>query len=116
MLKKLKSMEKAWISYGISTMATNVENHGQYHGLYHGISSMLQNLGSIIKTCVKRWLHMHQGANFDHLKLPPSKIGLDFQLPSDVFKYCKLSIRNMINKSKNQDMKTLLKLQYSNER
>ena len=53
---------------------------------------------------------MHQGANFDHLKLPPSKIGLDFQLPSDVFKYCKLSIRNIINKSKNQDMKILLKL------
>ena len=39
------------------------------------VTWVIQSMDSLLKTYVKRWLHMHQGANFDHLKLPPVKLG-----------------------------------------
>ena len=35
------------------------------------VTWVIQSMDSLLKTYVKRWLHMHQRANFDHLKLPP---------------------------------------------
>ena len=63
---------------------------------------------------VKRWLHFHQGANLTHLKLSVSKFGLGFQLPSDVLKYCKLSMRQVIFKSINEEIQDLFHLTSGN--
>ena len=82
--------------------------HGYGTGarVWHGIARMARDLAHS--------LHMHQGANFDHLKLTPAKLGLNFELPSDIYRYCKLSIRNIMHKSTNQDMKILMKLTRNN--
>ena len=63
---------------------------------------------------VKRWLHFHQGANLTHLKLSVSKFGLGFQLLSDVLKYCKLSMRQVLFKSINKEIQDLFHLTAGN--
>ena len=57
---------------------------------------VVQHLDDKIINYVKRWLHFHQGVNLTHLKLAISKFGFGLQLVSDVFKYCKLSIRQIL--------------------
>ena len=71
------------------------------------ITWVKQHLDSIVKSKVKRWLQLHPGGNFDHLKLPATKLGLNFLLPSDIYDQCKLSIRNILKSSKNEDIKLL---------
>ena len=59
---------------------------------------------------IKRWLHFHKGANLTHLKLASSKFGVGLQLASDVYRFCKLSIRKILSKSINNDIRYLLNL------
>ena len=66
-----------------------------------------QHLDNKVTEYVKKWLHFHQGANVTHLKLATKKIGLGLQLVSDVFRYCKLSIRKILSKCINNDIRTL---------
>ena len=70
----------------------------------------IQNLDSILKIYVKRWLHLHQGANFRHLHLPIKKLGMKFLLPSDIYRFCQLSKWNILKKSLNDEIKELYKL------
>ena len=63
-----------------------------------------------MKTYVKRWLHLHQGANFRHLYLPIKKFGMKFFLPSDIYRFCQLSKRNTLKKFLNDEIKELYKL------
>ena len=44
----------------------------------------IQNLHSIVKTFVERWLHLHQGANAKNLYLPIEKFSMKFSLSSDI--------------------------------
>ena len=71
---------------------------------------VVQSLDSIIKLYVKRWLHLPQGANFDHITLPSNKTGLEFELPSQVYQYCKVSIRKTLRNSPNEDITLLYSL------
>ena len=70
----------------------------------------IQNLDSIVKTYVKRWLHLHQGANFRHLYLPIKRFGMRLSLPSDIYRFCQLSKQNTLKKSLNDEIKELYKL------
>lgn len=69
-----------------------------------------QNLDSIVIEYVKRWLNLHQGANTRHLFLPIGKLGIEFSLPSDIFKACQLVKRSILKSSKNQEIQELYKL------
>ena len=69
-----------------------------------------QNLDSIVIEYLKRWLHLHQGANTRHLFLPTNKFGIRLSLPSDLLKSCQLVKRSILKCSKNQEMKDLYKL------
>ncbi|CAB4019443.1 Hypothetical predicted protein, partial [Paramuricea clavata] len=69
-----------------------------------------QHLDNKIISYIKRWLHFHKGANMTHLKLASSKLGVGLQLASDVYRYCKLSIRKILSKSINNDMRCLFNL------
>ena len=69
----------------------------------------IQNLDSIVKRYVKRWLHLHQGANFRHLYLPIKKFGMKFLLPSHIYRFCQLSKQNTLKKSLNDEIKELYK-------
>ena len=71
---------------------------------------VIQSLDSVMKSYVKRWLHLPQGANFNHITLPSSMMGLEFQLPSQVYQYCKVSIRKTLKKSSNEDINLLYAL------
>ena len=71
---------------------------------------VVQSLDSIIKLYVKHWLHLPQGANFDHITLPSNKTGLEFELPSQVYQYCKVSIRKTLRNSPNEDITLLYSL------
>ena len=51
-----------------------------------------------------------RGKPLTHLKLAISKFGFGLQLVSDVFKYCKLSIRQILSKSMNNEIKSLFNL------
>ena len=68
---------------------------------------IIRNLDDKIVTYIKRRLHFHQGANLSHLKLSASKFGLGSQLISDVYRYCKLSLRQILQKSINQEIQAL---------
>ena len=59
-------------------------------------------------------MHFHKGANLTHLKLSVSKFGIGFQLPSDVLKYCKLSMRQVLFKSINKEIQDLFHLTSGN--
>ena len=67
----------------------------------------IQNLESIVKIYIKRWLQLHQGANFRHLHLPIKKFGMKFSLPSDIYRFCQLSKRNIRKNSLNDEIKEL---------
>ena len=69
-----------------------------------GVTWVTQNLDSIIKEYVKRWLHLPQSANFGHLYLPVKQLGLKFSLPSDIFKNSQLTTRNILKNSKSKDI------------
>ena len=70
----------------------------------------IQNLDSIVKTYVKRWLHLHQGANFRHLHVPNKKFGMRFWLLSDIYRFCQLAKRSVLKESLNDEIKELYKL------
>ena len=70
----------------------------------------IQNLDSIVKTYVKRWLHLHQGANFRHLHVPNKKFGMRFSLLSDIYRFCQLAKRSVLKESLNDEIKELYKL------
>ena len=46
---------------------------------------VIQNVDSIIKEYVKRWLQLPQSTNFRHVHLPTKQLGMKFSLPSDVY-------------------------------
>ena len=75
----------------------------------YGVSETwtIQNLGSIVKIYVKRWLHLHQGANFRQLHLPIKKFTMKFSSSSDIYRFCQLSKRNTLKKSVNDKIKEL---------
>ena len=56
---------------------------------------VIQNLDSIIKEYVKRWLQLPQSANFGHLHLPTKQVGTKFSLPSDVYLASQLITRKI---------------------
>ena len=68
-----------------------------------------QNLDSIVKEYVKRWLHLPQNANMSHLYLPTKYLGLTFSLPSDTYACCQLSTRNILGTSQNLEIRELYK-------
>ena len=70
----------------------------------------IQNLDSIVKTYVKRWLHLHQGANFRHLHVPNKKFDMRFSLLSDIYRFCQLAKRSVLKESLNDEIKELYKL------
>ena len=70
---------------------------------------VVRNLDDKVIRYVKDWLHFHQGANLGHIKLSISKFGFGFQLPLDVCKFCKLSTRVILKKSKNKEIRALFK-------
>ena len=70
---------------------------------------VVRNLDDKVIRYVKDWLHFHQGANLGHIKLSISKFDFGFQLPSDVFKFCKLSTEVILKESKNKEVRALFK-------
>ena len=74
------------------------------------ITWIKQNLDSIIIEYVKRWLHLHQGANTRHLFLPTNKLGIRMSLPSDIFKSCQLVKRSILKSSVNEEIREFYKL------
>ena len=64
-------------------------------------------LDSIVKHFIKKWLHFHKGANVKHLYYPVTKFGLELKLPSDILKFSKLSKRNILKNSPNYEIKQL---------
>ena len=71
---------------------------------------VIQNLDSLVKEFVKRWLRLPQSANFTHLYLPSKMLGMKFSLPSDVYKSSQLATRNILKSSKNEEINNLYKL------
>ena len=67
----------------------------------------IQILDSIVKTYVKRRLHLHQCANFRHLYLAIKKFGMKFLLPSNIYRFFWLSKWNKLKKSVNYEIKEL---------
>ena len=79
--------------------------------VYHlSLTWITQNLDDKIVSYVKKWLHFHHGANLSHLKLSVSKFGFGLQLASNVLQYCKLSIRKILSKSINTEIRALFKI------
>ena len=75
---------------------------------------VIQQLDSIVKEYVKRWLLLPQCSNFRHLYLPSKHLGLKFSLPSDIYKASQLTTRSILQKSNNNEIKELYHLTKSN--
>ena len=44
-----------------------------------------QNIDNLVSKYSRKWLHLHVGANFRHLYLSASQLGLEFKVPSDIY-------------------------------
>ena len=65
---------------------------------------VVQNLDSIIKEYVKRWLQLPQIANFCHLYLPTKQLGMKFSLPSDMYLASQLIIQKILKASDSKEI------------
>ena len=72
-----------------------------------GITLVKQNCDSLVTRYFRIWLNMHPGANVTHLKLPYGKLGLNIQLPSDVYTSCQTSKRHILSASKDNDIQSI---------
>ena len=64
----------------------------------------LQNLDSIIKEYVKRWLQLPQSANYRHLYLATMQLGMKFSLPSDVYLASQSITRKILKASDSKEI------------
>ena len=79
---------------------------------------VIQNLDSIIKEYVKRWLQLPQSANFRHLCLPTKQLGMKFSLPSDVYLASQLITRKILKASDSKEIQefyNISRTKYINE-
>ena len=71
-----------------------------------------ENLDNRIKYFIRQWLQIPRSSNINHLRLSVSQFGFGLQLFSDVYKFCKITVRSILKNSINSDIKELFKLSY----
>ena len=69
-----------------------------------------QNMDNLVSKYSRKWLHLHVGANFRHLYLSASQLGLEFKVPSDIYRYSQLTTRKILKNSANKEINELYKL------
>ena len=72
-----------------------------------GVRWIKQNCDNVVTRQTRHWLNLHPGANFTHLKLPGKNLGLNFKLPTDIYKYCQVTTRRIMSSSKDPDIRKL---------
>ena len=72
---------------------------------------MSQNLDSvIIKRYHRKWLHFPVSGNITHLSLPKNKSGLNITTLKEIYVECKVSVRQTLKLSRNEEVRTLYQL------
>ena len=71
---------------------------------------MKQNCDGVVTRQFRHWLNFHPGANVNHLKLPTKKLGLNIQLPSDIYSACQTVTRRIMATSRDPDIRNIFHL------
>ena len=69
-----------------------------------------ENIDNIINKFLRKWLQLPVSSNTTHLTLHKRKLGLNMNTAKTVYKKCQLSVRRILNRSKNPDVRKLFKL------
>ena len=73
-----------------------------------------ENLDNKVTYYVRKWLQIPRSGIISQLRLSSRKLGLSFQLASDIFNFCLLTVTNILKRSENDDTKTLYNLTSKN--
>ena len=71
---------------------------------------IIQTLDNKINSMTRRWLQIPRSGNITHLRLPSKSLGMNKQSLSDVSKFCRLSVRSILKRSKNNEIFQLYQL------
>ena len=59
---------------------------------------------------IRKWLSIPISGNVNHLRLKVKNLGIGLQLPSDIYRYNQITVRNILKSSKNQSMRELFEI------
>ena len=66
---------------------------------------IVQNIDSLLGKYVRKWLQLPVSSNIEHLALPLQKLGLNYISAKQLYVKSKLSVREILNRSKNEEIK-----------
>ena len=69
-----------------------------------------ENLDNVINPYYRKWLYFPVSGNITHLSLPKNKLGLNIKTLKQIFVECKVSVRQTLKLSRNEEVKTLYQL------
>ena len=68
------------------------------------------NLDSKVNRYTRKWASIPIQGNVNHLRLKVKNLGIGLQLPSDIYRYNEITVRNILKSSKNQSMGELFEI------
>ena len=71
---------------------------------------MSENLDNVINRYYRKWLHFPASGNITHLSLPKNKLGLNIKTLKQIYVECKVSVRQALKLSRNEEVRTLYQL------
>ena len=69
-----------------------------------------KNLDNKVNRYIRKWLSIPISGNVNHLRLKVKNLGIGLQLPSDIYRYNQITVRNILKSSKNQSMRELFEI------
>ena len=69
-----------------------------------------ENLDNVIKRYYRKWLHFPVSGNITHLSLPKNKLGLNIKTVKQIYVERKVSVRQTLKLSHNEEFITLYQL------
>ena len=59
---------------------------------------------------IRKWLSIPISGNVNHLRLKVKNLGIGLQLPSDIYRYNQITVRNILKSLENQSMRELFEI------
>ena len=69
-----------------------------------------ENLDNVINWYYRKWFHFLVSGNITHLSLANNKLGLNIKTLKQIYVECKVSVRQTIKLSRNEEFRTLYQL------
>ena len=68
-----------------------------------------KNLDNKVNCYIRKWMSISFSGNVNHLRLKAKNLGIGLQLPSDIYRYNQITVRNILSLQKNKAWENYLK-------